>query len=206
MNTPSSAVVTGIPPGARYMLISALGFALMAACVLSTLVSQILSRDSIYTEKLTRQGVDIFRRSDPNPLKELHVRDVIDRAPEVIPASANFQVILDLVVQSAHYEFFVVDDQHRLQGAISLSEVRRLIYEREALQQDQRNAAQQLVARQEVKRQVVQAKPPGGEKPQAKVKAADPKDDKGKVKVKKEKDKKGHGKGEKPAARPDGRR
>ncbi|MCZ6782922.1 MAG: chloride channel protein, partial [Proteobacteria bacterium] len=107
--------------------------ALMAACVLSTLVSQLLSRDSIYTSKLRRQGVDIFRRPDPNPLKDLHVRDAIDRDPEVIPASANFQTLLDLVVQSPHTQFFVVGEDGQLLGAIALAEVRRLIYERETL-------------------------------------------------------------------------
>jgi CIC family chloride channel protein len=62
------------------------------------------------------------------------VRDVIDPNPEVIPASANFQTILDLVVQSDHSQFFVVDKDQKLLGAISLTEVRRLIYERETLQ------------------------------------------------------------------------
>ena len=108
--------------------------ALMAACVLSSLVSQLLSRDSIYTSKLRRQGIDLFEAQDPNPLKNLHVRDVIDTQPEVIPASARFQTVLDLVVQSDHGEFFVVDDRARLLGAISLSEVRRLIYEQDTLQ------------------------------------------------------------------------
>ncbi len=108
--------------------------ALMAACVLSTLVAQLLSRDSIYTSKLRRQGIDIFKREDPNALMELYVRDVIDRKPEVIPPSANFQSILDLVVQSPHTQFFVVDEAERLLGAISLSEVRRLIFERDTLQ------------------------------------------------------------------------
>lgn len=108
--------------------------ALMAACVLSTLVSQLLHRDSIYTAKLRRQGIDIFKREDPNALKGIFVHDVIDREPEVIPASANFQRLLDLVVQSSHSQFYVVDDKERLLGAVALSEVRRLIYEQEALQ------------------------------------------------------------------------
>ena len=55
------------------------------------------------------------------------------RRAEVIPESANFQTILDLVVQSDHGEFFVVSRLNELLGAISLSEVRRLIYEQEAL-------------------------------------------------------------------------
>jgi CIC family chloride channel protein len=108
--------------------------ALMVACVVSSLVCQVLSRDSIYTSKLRRQGIDLFARQDPNVLKGLYVRDVIDPHPEVIPASATFQTILDLVVQSDHSQFFVVDNKQKLLGAISLTEVRRLIYERETLQ------------------------------------------------------------------------
>lgn len=108
--------------------------ALMVACVVSSLVCQVLSRDSIYTSKLRRQGIDLFAREDPNVLKGLYVRDVIDPHPEVIPASAKFQTILDLVVQSDHSQFFVVDNNQKLLGAISLAEVRRLIYERETLQ------------------------------------------------------------------------
>ena len=107
---------------------------LMTACVVSTLVSQLLNRDSIYTAKLVRQGIDIFRQEDPNVLKSLFVRDVMDPEPEVIPASANFNTILDLVVQSSHDEFFVVNESGELLGAISLSELRRLIYEQETLQ------------------------------------------------------------------------
>ena len=70
----------------------------MIACVLSSLVSQLLSRDSIYTAKLRRQGIDLFKQEDPNPLKGLHVSDVIDEEPEIIPADASFEQMLDLVV------------------------------------------------------------------------------------------------------------
>jgi CIC family chloride channel protein len=107
--------------------------ALMAACVISTLVSQLLSRDSIYTAKLRRQGVDIFQHEEANPLKSLFVRDVIDREPEHIPANARFDQLLDLVVQSRHTQFFVEDAEGRLLGAIALDEMRRLIYESDAL-------------------------------------------------------------------------
>jgi CIC family chloride channel protein len=108
--------------------------ALMSACVVSTLVSQLLNRDSIYTAKLVRQGIDLYKREDPNVLKALFVRDVIDPEPEVIPASASFKTILDLVVQSPHSQFFVVNDANELLGAIALSELRRLIYEQDTLQ------------------------------------------------------------------------
>jgi CIC family chloride channel protein len=108
--------------------------ALMGACVVSTLVSQVLNRDSIYTAKLVRQGIDIYKQEDPNVLKSLYVRDVLDSDPEIIPANASFRTILDLVVQSSHRQFFVVNEGNVLLGAISLSELRRLIYEQETLQ------------------------------------------------------------------------
>jgi CIC family chloride channel protein len=53
---------------------------LMAACVISTLVTTFLSRDSIYTQKLRSRGVDLTQDQDPNILKGLYIRDIIDRA------------------------------------------------------------------------------------------------------------------------------
>jgi len=108
--------------------------ALMTACVISTLVSQLMSRDSIYTTKLRRQGIDIFETKDPNVLKGLFVRDVIVTDLEVVPASADFKTVLDLVVQSRHSQFYVSSPNGDHLGAISLLELRRLIYEQDALQ------------------------------------------------------------------------
>ncbi len=106
---------------------------LMAACVISTLVATLIRRDSIYTLKLHLRGIDPFQEEDPNVLKHLYVRDIIDREPEAVPASANFVKVLDLVVQSRHSEFFVLNSNGTLLGAVSLSGLRRLIFEREAL-------------------------------------------------------------------------
>lgn len=106
---------------------------LMAACVVSTLLVTRLKRDSIYTLKLRRKGIDIFKEEDPNVLRSLYVRDVIDRDPEVVPASADFLSVLDLVVRSSHTEFFVVNARGELLGSVSLSELRRLIFEQESL-------------------------------------------------------------------------
>ena len=106
----------------------------MTACVVSSLISQLLEQDSIYTSKLRRQGVDLNQSEDPNVLLGLHVRDVVDPNPEIVSESANFQTLLDLVVQSDHTQFFVVSENKELMGAVSMSEIRRLIYERDTLQ------------------------------------------------------------------------
>ena len=97
---------------------------LMAACVISTLVATFLDRDSIYTQKLRRRGVDLATDDDPNVLKGLYVRDVVNREPEVVSASASFATVMELIVESEHGEFV---------GAIYLRQVRRLLKEQEQL-------------------------------------------------------------------------
>lgn len=106
---------------------------LMIACVLSTVTAGLLQRESIYTLRLKRRGIELPEREDPNPLKSLYVSDVIDRSPEVVTESAPFEVLVDLLVSSDHTEFFVVNARGELLGAISLSELRRAILDREPL-------------------------------------------------------------------------
>jgi CIC family chloride channel protein len=106
---------------------------LMAACVVSTLAARVLYPDSIYTQKLRRRGVDLEREQDPNVLKSLYVRDVIDREPEVIAAASRFDEVMDLIVQSDHSAFFVTNADGELLGAIHLQQFRRLLGEQEEL-------------------------------------------------------------------------
>jgi CIC family chloride channel protein len=106
---------------------------LMAACVVSTLVASFVQRESIYTMKLVRRGVEIRPQEDANVLKSLRVGEIVDREPEVVAASARFATLIDLVVESDHTEFFVVSDQGRYLGPIYLAELRRLLHEQDHL-------------------------------------------------------------------------
>jgi CIC family chloride channel protein len=101
--------------------------------VISTLVTTYFTRDSIYTQKLRRRGVDLAKDEDPNILKSLFVRDIVDRDPEVVPASASFSTVMELIVDSSHSEFFVENEQGQFIGAIYLRQVRRLMKEQEDL-------------------------------------------------------------------------
>ena len=59
--------------------------------------------------------------------------EVLDRSPEVVPESASFEAMLDLIVRSPHTGFFVVSARGELRGSISLAELRRMLLEREYL-------------------------------------------------------------------------
>jgi len=106
---------------------------LMAACVVSTLVSTFLSKESIYTEKLRRRGIDLYEEESHHVLSTLYVRDVIDHDPEVLQDSAGLQTVVESVLQSDHSEFFVVNRRSELIGTIHLRELTRMLVEQEAL-------------------------------------------------------------------------
>jgi CIC family chloride channel protein len=106
---------------------------LMAACVVSTLVATFVLRDSIYTMKLTRRGVDLFEEEEQNVLKSLHVHDVIDRHPERIPVAADFQMVVERVLASDRTDFFVVNERDDLLGVIHLRGLTRMLVEQEVL-------------------------------------------------------------------------
>jgi CIC family chloride channel protein len=106
---------------------------LMTSCVIATLVASTLHRHSIYTGTLAERGLDLLAEKDPNVLRALRVADLVDRDAERVAADASFQEVLDLVVRSPHSEFFVVDRGGALLGAISVAQLRRLLFEEEAL-------------------------------------------------------------------------
>lgn len=103
------------------------------ACVISTLLATFLRRESIYTMKLARRGVELHAPDDAGVLRRLFVRDVMDDDVVTIPASAPLPEILDWVVRSRHSELFVLNGEGRLIGSISLSDLRRLVLDQDAL-------------------------------------------------------------------------
>jgi CIC family chloride channel protein len=106
---------------------------LMAACVVSTLVATLLYRDSIYTTKLHRRGIDLYEEEGHNVLKSLFVHDILDREPEVLPASANLGTVLEHVLESERADFFIVNEQGELIGGIHLRELTRMLVEQDVL-------------------------------------------------------------------------
>ncbi len=106
---------------------------LMAACVVSTLVTTFLHRDSIYTMKLRRRGIDLYEDTSHNVLKSLYVSEIMNRDAEVLSASANFQTVVERTLASDHTEFFVVDSHNALLGSIHLRGLTRMLAEQDAL-------------------------------------------------------------------------
>lgn len=106
---------------------------LMISCVIATLLTTKLQKESIYTLKLIRRGIDLFRGREINILRSLPVKDIMNSNPAIIPANTSFPKLMDLLVESTRSHFFVVDNENRLQGGVSMNDVRQALAHQEYL-------------------------------------------------------------------------
>ncbi len=102
---------------------------LMMTCILSALTASQLKRESIYTMKLVRRGIDVRAGKEISILKSLSVRDFMIRdvafVSEIMPLSG----FLHFIKESIHMYFPVVNDKEDLVGIISLRDIRPILLE-----------------------------------------------------------------------------
>jgi CIC family chloride channel protein len=102
---------------------------LMAACIVSTLLTTRWKPESIYTMKLIRRGIDIRRGRDVNVLRSLFVRDVMSQTMVKVDAGQPFGELVGQIATHAHECFYVVGSGDRLRGVIVLAELREVVLE-----------------------------------------------------------------------------
>ncbi len=100
---------------------------LMITCIIATVLAMKLKEESIYTLKLKLKGINVFGGRELNVLKKLKVKDIYKNSVEIIPESEPFTSIIEKMAGSQHNYFYVIDKENRIQGSISLQEIRRTI-------------------------------------------------------------------------------
>ena len=103
---------------------------LMLASVLSSLLSHKLSRESIYTMKLVRRGINLKAGKDISILGSVFVREVMSHQWESISHSMPLGKLLPFVESSKESIFPVVDYKGDLEGTMSFQDIRNLITKR----------------------------------------------------------------------------
>ena len=98
---------------------------LMIAVVTSSLVAQHFTRDTIYTLKIRRRGIDLTRRSVVDLLDTITVGEVMTPDPMVVPADMPVEELSALLLETGHHGLPVVDGNGRLAGIVTLSDVQR---------------------------------------------------------------------------------
>ena len=102
---------------------------LMLACIIATIASGQLLRDSIYTLKLARRGVDLKQGKEVNVLKSMFVKDVMNVNVETIPEALPLEKMAEQISKSKFNSFPVLDEQNRLIGILSFNDYCEAIYD-----------------------------------------------------------------------------
>jgi chloride channel protein, CIC family len=99
---------------------------LMLAIVLATAISARLSRDTIYTLKLRRRGIKVGSASAPL-LADVLVRDAMSTTPDPFLGDTPLQDVVERFATSTGTALPVIDDQRRLLGVISATDLESAI-------------------------------------------------------------------------------
>jgi CIC family chloride channel protein len=99
---------------------------LMLSCGVATLLARGVSKETIYTMKLARRGIYLSKGRDVNILGNILVRDAM--ATPVCTVSMNYTLreVIQLMQQTRHSGFPVVDQANCLVGMLTLQDIRRV--------------------------------------------------------------------------------
>ncbi len=102
---------------------------LMFATVVSTILAERLERESIYTLKLIRRGIDVRARKDENLMRTILVSEAMTPLAELTTVTPNTSLIelARLFQQSSHHGFVVLNEDGELHGMVTLADLERAL-------------------------------------------------------------------------------
>ena len=102
---------------------------LMLASILASFVASRLQKDSVYTRKLSRRGVNLSRGMEVSIMQATRVRDVMDPNVSVLRDNTGFDTLLNRVIDSNEAWFYVTDDQGACQGSFNINQVKQSLHD-----------------------------------------------------------------------------
>jgi CIC family chloride channel protein len=104
---------------------------LMFVSIIAYLAVLYFNRHSVYTLKLMQEGIDVSGRSETDLLGKVAVRDLKHMDYDVASYKMPFRQLMQLLLESKHGDVFVVNDQGRVTGCVSLKEIRQALLDNE---------------------------------------------------------------------------
>jgi len=100
---------------------------LMLATVVSTLISRLLSSESIYTLKLTRRGIHLEQGQDMDVMQGVTVREAMSAEIDAVPPEMPLVELADAFARTHHHGFPVVDGNGDLVGVVSIRDLEQAL-------------------------------------------------------------------------------
>ncbi|GAA1683155.1 chloride channel protein [Streptomyces yatensis] len=122
---PITAVIVLFELTGQYTII----LPMMLAIVLATLTSRLLSRDTIYTLKLRRRGIDLDSARLGSSLAGASVRDVMEQLPAALSGGLQLEDATDVIARSGHGVLPVTGRDGRYAGVVTARAVAEALTE-----------------------------------------------------------------------------
>ncbi len=102
---------------------------IMITCIVSAYTFRIFNIDSIYIQKLLKEGINIKHGREVSILNAIKVNDVLSKDVTAIPEGMPFRKILETISYSKNFYFPVVNSQGEMSGILSFHMIREMIFE-----------------------------------------------------------------------------
>ena len=104
---------------------------IMITCIVSAYTFRAFDKNSIYIQKLLKEGINIKYGREVSILNSIKVSDVLSGDVTTIPEGMPFRKILETISYSKNFYFPVVDGQGEMSGILSFHMIREIIFEEE---------------------------------------------------------------------------
>ena len=104
---------------------------IMITCIVSAYTFRAFDKNSIYIQKLLKEGINIKYGREVSILNSIKVSDVLSGDVTTIPEGMPFRKILETISYSKNFYFPVVDGQGEMSGILSFHMIREMIFEEE---------------------------------------------------------------------------
>jgi chloride channel protein, CIC family len=105
----------------------------MLAAIIASMLAKGLNRYSIYTESLRARGIELPWRLEEAVLAGLKAEDLMRPDPETLHPGDHYRKVVETFLAGRRQRLFVVGDDRRLLGAISLHDIKHVLEHPESL-------------------------------------------------------------------------
>ena len=102
---------------------------IMITCIVSAYTFRAFDINSIYIQKLLKEGINIKHGREVSILNSIKVNDVLSKDITTIPEGMPFRKILETVSYSKNFYFPVVNSEGEMSGLLSFHMIREMIFE-----------------------------------------------------------------------------
>jgi CIC family chloride channel protein len=104
---------------------------IMITCIVSTYTFRAFDKNSIYIQKLLKDGINIKHGREVSILNAIKVNDVLSKDITTIPEGMPFRKILETISYSKNFYFPVLNGHGEMSGILSFHMVREMIFDEE---------------------------------------------------------------------------